>query len=191
MRTHGYACIHIHFHSHTYFSLNGTQFYPLLWAWLVCLKNTVKIVSTLQNFLGTQEVSLACLCWCQQARGLWSRAHQSFLKVPTGSADRLNTRPPPHPCQGQTTGSRWVFCWKLPISISAVGSSTKPCLLMHGWWGLRETVIRERGLLTRGKGWALSGKNYQMGFATFIKSEQLYWSEKNTLTLLAFLKLRW
>ena len=184
-----YIHIHIHFHSHTYFSLNGTQFYPFLWAWLFCLKNTIKVLSTSQDFLRRQKVSLACLCWCHQAHGLWSRAHQSFLKVPTGSVDRPNTRPPPHPCQGQITGSRWVFCWKLPISISAVGSSTKPCLLTHGWQGLRETVIRERGQLTRGKGWALSGKNYQMGFTTFIKSEQR--SEKNTLTLLAFSKLRW
>lgn len=142
---HVHSCAHtrICIHSYTFslthiFQFKWNSILPIALGLAFLLKNTVKVVSTLRNFLRTQEVSLACFCWHHQARGLWSRAHQSLLKVPVGSADRPNTRPPPHPCQGQITGSRWVFCWTPPISISAVGSSTKPCLLTHGWWDLRQ-----------------------------------------------------
>lgn len=37
-----------------------------------------------------------------------------------------------HHSQSQIIGSGRDFCWKLPISISGLGSSTKRCLLAHG-----------------------------------------------------------
>lgn len=131
--------------------LNGLELYLLLWGWLLCLKKTFKVCSILQDFFKIQEVPFISLWWLHCGCIFWGRVHQLFPKVLAGSTGRKNAMAaitklqgwagtseplcsavPPRHHWNQIIGSRRIFCWKLPISISAVGSSTKCCLLPHG-----------------------------------------------------------
>lgn len=59
-----------------------------------------------------------------------------------------------------------VGCYPFP---SVVWALAQNIVYEHmGWWRLRETVSIEREQ-PGGKGQAISGKNYQTGFTTFIK----------------------